>query len=500
MKPGLRAGALFLLAGCALLMVWMPVAIRSGCWTHSILRNWEGHGLLALGGRPVYNPGGHGVTDAPQVYSGHSARGLWVPYALRLATGGRLHESIPFGMIMGLVTGAAAFALLRGRPWAGAAACAAAFSAGSLRMAGFYDPILQPLVFGLPLFTLARSALDRDRLTAPALLGLGALLLPVLAINWTSAFLLAALLPHLLVALPGRRGRWLAFSAVATAVVGAVTLAAFQAKGAGGGAAGHAFDTYLFGARGYDGRGMTWSRAVIRIGAACALCLLPLWLLLPAALRRHPPRVWLPALLPLASTAGMVLVMRNYFAHHPWMATPVILTGLLSSLSLPGLLRSARPAETAAQPATFGARTVAAALAVLAWNAGLILMFQVNVAAQSSLMTLVDRHTARADVLEVSAATDPWLATNHKVLSELFDRRVVTAEDAVPQRAPAAYRLTAHPAPGTTPVAWQSEGNDGDAGIASRLVTFYRERVARRPAGDRLDIRGPYALVPLPPR
>src|SRR6185369_2128296 len=93
---------------------------------------------------------------------------------------------------------------------------------------------------------------------------------------------------------------------------------------------------YTWGNTGY-GVGLTTGKAFFRLAFVNGIGLFPLWLVLAYAVAtssRHRGRLAWLAWAPLALTIVDIVVMRNYFGHHPPMAGPLLLLGIVFTISL----------------------------------------------------------------------------------------------------------------------------------------------------------------------
>src|SRR5207249_6259301 len=72
--------SLCLILFSALIYELVPCSNKDGLWQHNVLRNWNEYGFFQLHGKLVQNPGGHDAVDHPEIYTGHRAASLYVPY------------------------------------------------------------------------------------------------------------------------------------------------------------------------------------------------------------------------------------------------------------------------------------------------------------------------------------------------------------------------------------------------------------------------------------
>lgn len=501
-----------ILLGSALLYQAAPLGDRTSCWTHTVLRNWEEYGLGELRGRLVCNPGGAGAREQPVIYGGHQPFVLYAALLIGQATGGAGRSGLGFHLVLCLVVALSTWRLLGGSRFGWLAAGAAVLSPGFLRFMLIIDPVTVPVMLGLPVALWTDRLLQRDRLSPAARLAVAALVAGYAVLNWTSAFALAGLLGYLLVALRGRAGRLLGFAVVAGLGILAAGAIAVLQKVAPGGSGGLSsldafYNTYLVGPGGYDGNPMSWGRAVARVGAACVAGLLPVLALGAAAAglaaRRSSREVWtgsLPLLAVLLTIAGM----RNYFAHHPWMAAPVVLFGLILSMKLWLEVRASQAGPEAAR-ASLPMRWPQWAFLVgcLVYGLALMLVLRVNSAVTDPLLRLTREHTARRDLLVYAADRDPWLAQNARRLGEHLDRRMLESGAAPPTaEAGHGYRrflLATAPRPEAGELVARSQRDDFPLiGAVEGMLGWYRRHIARRATGDRLEAGTIFYLYRMP--
>ena len=78
---------------------------RNGGWAHSVLRNWSDYGFFELQGRMVTNPGGHGVLEDPQFYTGHRPHVLRAAYFIGCLSGEPGYEGWLFQALLSALVG-----------------------------------------------------------------------------------------------------------------------------------------------------------------------------------------------------------------------------------------------------------------------------------------------------------------------------------------------------------------------------------------------------------
>jgi hypothetical protein len=481
---------IFVALGSALLYLSAPLSLKQGLWTHEVLENWNDYGLWNLKGKLVTNPGGADVLTKPKSYAGHSPVIFYLAFVVRKIAGA--FGGVTFFVLLTLSIAVSIFFLLGRDAFALLAACTSVLSMGYARTTIILDPVPIPVSLGIPYSLFVIKVLGRERLSVLSWMSLASVTAGYAILNWTTAFLFAALAGFLFVWLKGRVGRWLGF--VFTAGLGAVAIGGFlylQKAGSGASGGQSFYNLYLFGPIGYDGSPMTWTRAGIRLASATVIGLFPLllvhaWQLYRCATQRG--LACLSSLLPVLFAIIAVCGMRNYFAHHQWMAPPVLMTSIVLSMRLlktPTFNHSLLDAATrlrlrSADFAIVGASLAYACLIAVASGANI---------QQDDFIQLIKNNSSRSDFIAFSAARDPWIAANKIRLEEACDRKFVELNRDRPLRPPVQHLLTAveYPAPAKWKARSSSAPGTGQP-IVEKLLTFYRTYIAARKPGDRMEI------------
>jgi hypothetical protein len=509
-----------LLVGSWLLYRATPLETRNGVWPHNVLRNWQDFGLLNLKGQLVHNPGGAGLPEHPQVYSGHLPFIFYGAYLVDRAGGG-CAEGWAFHLVLSLVVGLSVCRLLGNSTLGMVAAALVVFAPGYVRFVSAVDPVTVPVLLGLPLLYPMREILGREPLTAGGVVVAAVLVAVYAPLNWTTGFAFGIAGVYLAVALPHRLKRVVVFMAgtglVAVLVVLVSLTSRVVSEGDGTASASSSrlfvgfFNQYLFGPIGYDGNPMTWKTALLRLTAANGVSLLPVWLFLlwlvwRAAGKENDaqPRLLL-CLAPLLTSLAFIVGMRNYFAHHPWMAGPVILYGFVFSARL--LLDRTGLNQTASATDSCGSlcvRTGLPALAGLAYGLMVMLTLSAFSSEVDSILRLVRSHTGRHDRIFFAPQEDVWIAQNAKRLGAMFDRALLpltgAKADAPLPSGPGgqSFRLTTHvPSGDKTWLAQSKLDSSPVQQLVQRLHRWYLAHVAKRAKGDRLEPEGPFYLYRL---
>jgi hypothetical protein len=361
---------------------------------------------------------------------------------------------------------------------------------GYLRWPRDFDPGALSVLPILPYAVIALALLKKPRLTPGIAAALFVLTLGMVSLNWTSAWACAPFIFWIL-AMPGINRRGMIFLIAAMVFViptlAFVSVAAKYGHSAqtGGGVLG----SYTWGNTGY-GTDLSASRAFIRIGFANVIGLFPLWLVLVYAVRRRIQAgtdFSLKIFSPLAMAIADLIMMRNYFGHHPWMAGPVLIVGIIFSLAL---LRIPEP-KTKEE---FSFKLMPAlGLGGFAYGLAVLIFLRTNENELLALAQLVRQNTARSDtiVLERSDSRTTALADR---LAEVLDRRVIVVNDLQDLAGQKEHWviLSATKLNGPLPLVAQS-AEQSQSSLA-HITDWFNHTVARRKPGDRLEVSDAYFL------
>ena len=513
---------LLLLTGSCFLYRSTPVTLRTSLWTHNLLRNWKEFGVLQFQGKMPINPGGFPLPNQPHFYPGHRPFMFYPAYLLGQTP---IHGAVgcddetPFFLALSLVIGFGVWRLLGGGPVAITAAALVVFSPAYIRLAAILDPVPVPVLLAIPFLYWTRHLLAKEHLTAGGVGVLGVVVALYSLLNWTSVIGFGIVLAYLVVALRGKWKRVAAFTLLVGLAGAAVMAASLISKASATVSTSSTdllsqwFNMYLFGPKGYDGQSMTWTRASIRLTVANGVILFPLWLLLLWAGgkvarqdKRIGPGLGL-ALLPLLVSILAVAGLRNYFAHHPWMAGPVLICGIVFSLRLL-LDRFAQPkiapAATAAPRAWWGAGLALGGGFIFGYI--LVVGLGANSAVDDSIARFARKHTDRHDLIFYSPKDDPWFVQyNPERLAEIMDRALIPLSESneLPKALPvwpgARYQLSTKASWGNQPWLARTETTPLPGGqLTTRLLDWYRTHIAKRVKGDRLEAEGALYLYKRP--
>ena len=203
---------------------------------------------------------------------------------------------------------------------------------------------------------------------------------------------------------------------------------------------------------------------------------------------------------PLALAVMDILIMRNYFGHHPWLAAPLLLVGLIFSLILlqtdvatgtgPVGLSAALQRQTALG-------IVVVFLCCFVYGLGVLFFFRTNEASILSLIHLVRQETVRSDLILLVKELDPQTAQLSPRFPEIFDRRVLVINE-LSELATLKNRavvLSALPPNGKLKLLAQSDdGKTKSQSWAAKVTGWFNKSIARRQPGDRLEVAAKYFL------
>jgi hypothetical protein len=495
------AFAAAVLAGCAFLLYLVDDGWGLG-WPHNTVRNWEDFGFWNLHGKLVFNPAGFEVTTHPQAYSGMSPLSLWIVFFFT-----KLFGWTGFGtMSFHLVLAAAIFwgtrhALGRDR-YASAVAVAILLSPGYVRWQKHLDPNTITVLIGIPFAAIIISILQRTTFNARAIAVLVVLTLAFICTNWTCTWVLGPL-TVLLLTLPGINRRaamiWIACALVASVAFAALSM--MIKAGAKSDIPNHSGLTqfilsYTWGHVGY-GQNLTTRVAFARLAFVSGIALLcffatTAWVV-ARSWRATKTTCWL-VVLPAAVALAEIAFMRNYFGHHPWMASPLIIVGIVFSLCQ---LRAQTPAVADTQPSTALAkplRTLAAAALVFAYGVAVLLFFRANSRNSLMLTGLIRTHTARSDFIWVTERSASVLAQFPDRFTETLDRRVVALDslEMIPTNDNRGVIVSSAPLEGLRLIA--QTDMPGKSSPLQGAVQWFNQSVARRSPSDRLEPADHYYL------
>lgn len=407
---------------------------ESSIWPANCVHNWEQYGFSALHGKLVSNPGGFETLEKPDIYKGHRAASFYPVFAVGQLLNRLGDTLLMFHLVFTVALFFSVWHLLGRSGLAAAGAAIASLCPGYTIYPTVIDPNAVALYMVVPFGAIMVRSLAAKKLAAWHIALLTLLTFAYTSLNWSTAFghgiLFCALLA--LPAVPWTRvGLYLVMAGVSVGIVGALSVLDKMGGGHGSaGAGGGSFLTFLAGYTwGHCGYGadLTTLKAIVRLTAVNTLGLLPLltflgWL--TWKIRQADGRWDALVFLPLAAAMSGVLLMRNYFGHHPWMAAPMLLPGMIMTLCL--LIRR-NPVEIS------GGKKISTGFAFLIISLGYALVVLGAHRAYHSepleLSSLVLHHTTRTDIIVLVTNLDPQMAAQAEPLSETTDRRVIVLPD-----------------------------------------------------------------------
>ena len=426
----LRSG--WLLALCAVLLIcntaleWVVDENEGISWPGNVLRNWHEYGLGKLEGKLAKNPGGYGLPENPEIYSGHRPFTLYPVFAMQRLFGNKVGISVFFALLSAVVFLSMAF-LLGWNERSFLVAGISILTPGYLLWPKILDPNTTAALLGAGYAALIWWKLRQPKLrwTDLLLLAIGSFVFT--SLNWTTALIHGQIFCFLLAQkVPLRRlAIYMAMGALALAPV---VLASVRAKMAGqsttsGGLAAF-LSIYAWGNSGGYSEGSTTPVLLFRYAFINALALAPVWLILAATWvgrARKSLGSGLLTLTPLFMALIQTLTLRNYFCHHPWMASPFLLVGAVLSLSV---LFINEPQEETIR-SYFSLRRPLSWLGIAATFSFTLLTlvsYRMNRSALDQMRDVVQRGTERSTEVVVSRETSPELAAEGT--ADFLDRRL----------------------------------------------------------------------------
>jgi hypothetical protein len=260
--------------------------------------------------------------------------------------------------------------------------------------------------------------------------------------------------------------------------------------------------SYTWGDVGY-GSGLTTGKALLRLAFVNGIGLLPLFVICGCAATKHfqhgSLKSWF-AFSPFALAVAEIGFMRNYFGHHPWMAAPLLLVGLIFSL----VLLRVHDERDAAVSSRDVKTVFVPALALLCFIYGLVVVFffRANEANVLSLVNLVRQHTERSNCIVIVKNLDPETARMAPRFDEVLDRHVVVADDLdhLPASGASIVILSTASSSGVLNLLAQTSGGGANSQSWPRKTAdWFNHSIARRRPGDRLELADTYFLYETKP-
>jgi hypothetical protein len=494
----------FVITCSALLIYLVDDGLGMG-WPQNVVRNWQQFGLFKLRGQLVFNEGGFEALTRPEIFRGISPVSLYPPYAATELFGWTGLGTMSFHILLAAAVFWAIWQLLGRTNFAFVTATVVILTPGYLRWQKGLDPCTIPVLLSLPYIAIILSILRKYRLSVVSLIGLSALIWCFTSLNWSTAWVCGPCILLLWFSPNVERRKTIIFaalSAVSCAILGIISVKIKAGTGnAGSSNLFQFFLSYTWGDTGY-GLNLTTGKAVLRLAFVNVVGLLPALVIFVYVLEeriRRQRRIW-PSISPLALSVLDIAIMRNYFAHHPWLAAPVLLVGLILSLAL---LRTDNMAATEPLPLDAGTNrqnaSVVASVFVCCFAYGLCVLFilRANEADLLSLVRLIRHDTGRSDLVVLVRNSDPQTVDLAPRLPEVLDRRVVVINQFydLPAMENRAVILSSVPLNGNLRVLAQSDsGETKSRSWETKLADWFNESIARRRPGDRLNVAPRYFL------
>jgi len=488
--------------------VWLQFLVDDGLgvsWPSNVVRNWQQFGLFNLHGQLVQNPGGFEALTNPDIYKGMSPVCLYPAYFITQFFAWTGLGTLSFHLLLALAVFWAIWQLLGRNSFALAVAAVAILCPGYGRWQKILDPNVISVLFGLPYLAIVISILKRPQLGWAGGAGLFLLTLVFTALNWTTAWFLAPC-ALLLLGLPQINRRAVILFIGLTGLGSLLFAIGLIIVKVGSSHGGHGnfvlfLQGYTWGNVGY-GAGLTAGKAFVRLAFVNGVGLLPLLLLggwvAATGFRLGNRKNWF-ALSPFAMTVAEVAFMRNYFGHHPWMAAPVLLVGLVFSVAL---LRAQD--ETGAAASDRKIRIfLLPIIALLCFFYGFLVIefYRANGKTGRSLANLVRHHTERSECIVIVKSIDPQTAEFAARFNDSLDRRVLVVDNLahLPNQEHCVI-LSAVPAKDTLPLRAQcSVGATHSQSWLQKTGAWFNRTIARRQPGDRIDFSETYFLYETKP-
>jgi hypothetical protein len=493
-----------LLAGNGSLQ-WVVDSDLGVCWTHNVLRNWQEFGLFALRGQLVMNPGGYGALDHPAVYSGHRPASLYPAFFIERIFAWTGFHALPYHLLAALLVWISIWFLLGRTDKALFIGAVALLAPGYIEEPTLVDPNAVAILGGFPYAAFLWWQLRQPRLKPGAIILVAIVTLIFTALNWTTALVHAQIFVTLMTAraITPRRLVFYALAGVAAAaiVVSVGLMSKLQESGGSSpGALSELLRSYFWGKDGYGGHSSGLSTGVLlgRVAVINVLALLPFWVVWGwnwfQCLRAAQARA-VRSLAPLALAVLQIVGMRNYFAHLPWMAAPLLLLGCVLSLLIMAAPSDSTTSRDTSLLAMSSSRTgiwkpswLVGAIAAFCFGLVVVVAVRVHNFSLISLVTLVRQDTHRSDEILISAARDPQLARVADRLDQAFDRRVVVVNTLpASENSGPGILLTASPLENGEREVGRMRSAD-QSPLIGRPLAWFSKHIIRRKAGDKVEI------------
>ena len=461
-------------------------------WPANALRNWQQFGLGALHGQLVYNAGGFEALRQPQIYHGMSPWCLYPVYFCTQFSGWTPLGTTSFYLLLTTLVLWGVWSLLGKNAFALLVGVVVILSPGYGRWLSALDPNAISVLFGIPFAAAVTELLKKNRQTASDYLLLILLATAFVPLNWTTAWLLAPFGIYLLLSKRVHQATTLTF--LTLSAIGAIIFVAvsMHAKSGGQAADGKFLGGYSWGNYGY-GTGLTTARAFTRIFFVSLVGLLPLLVIWITAFFRKNSGTGLKffhPLLPLAMAMLVIIALRNYFGHHPWMSGPVVIAGLIFSSALIAETMTVNPVT----PNCWRQRILVATICFV-YGLCVLAFYRTNGSEGRSLIQFVRQATARTDWILVVKDLDPATAQIGDRIGESLDRHVVVLNSLsdFPSGQPGAI-LSTVPIHNHQIIAEKTADSTVIDKRLQSVAGWFNRVIAHRNPGDRMNIPSHFYL------
>lgn len=487
---------ILILVAVIIASAWLMSLIDDGLgfgWPQNVVRNWQQFGLFNLHGKLVRNPGGFDVAANPQIYKGMSPVCLYPVYFTTIIFRWTGLGTLSFHILLTITVLWGTSKLLGKNHFAVIVAAAAVLCPCYMRSQKVLDPNTLAVLAVIPFAAIVLAILKNQNPRRLLMILIFFLTFCFMSLNWTSAWVCGPCI-LLFLGTPRVNPRSLILFVAITVISGLTIVGASVLAKLGVGKTGitpsHFTDFlsgYTWGNTGY-GEGLTTGKAFLRLAFVNGVGLFPLWVALiyaiSGAVRHDAQFPWL-TLAPLGLIFLEIGAMRDYFAHHPPMAGPLLLVGVVFSLSLLKVSLAEKIPQKIV-PIT--------ALICFIYGLAVLMFFHANQANLLSLAGLVRAHTARSDIIAVVKNADPKTAALAYRLDEFLDRHVIVVDD---PKDPAAGKnhcvvLSSVKLNGSLTLIAQSSA--APQSPLNRVDDWFNHSIARRNPGDRLELSETYFL------
>jgi hypothetical protein len=489
---------------------WLLYLIDDGLgigWPSNVLRNWQEYGLSTLHGSLVNNPGGFEAVRQPDIYYGMSPWSLGLVYFCTQIFDWTGLGTLAFHIILSLLIMWGIWSLLGKNTFALLVTVLVILCPGYGRWLKGLDPNAISVLLGIPYSAVIVGLLKQPKVGVKACLTMVLATMVYLPLNWTTAWFLTPFGVFLLF-LPQVR-RSIAVNYLLLTGIGSVAFVIWSATSKAGvhssvavtPSGSHFLGGYTWGHEGYYQEGLSNIRMFIRVAFVVTAGLFPLFLIWTWKYWWTITR-WnclnRTSLLPIGTALLVIIGMRNYFVHHPWMAAPVVIVGLVFSLALLSV-EDGKDCQLMSNCKQYWLVIILAG--AFFYGLTILICFRVNSINNFSVIHLVREATVRSDWIAVVKELDPVTAAISSRLSDELDRHVILVNEMKDlPRADNVVILSSHQIQedGVKLIA-QAEIDSSKAGFVflQKITTWFNLYISRRKVGDKIDYATDYYLYRL---